>query len=127
MMSNFTDFTKYVKEARDIMALGKYIEKLNEDGSYVFSSVAEVLPGAKNSLINSIFSYSTNTNGRTYQYISDLVFYDDITASDAMIDKIHEVTVDEVLQVFKKYWVEQEGRWIAIVGPEYENVISFDE
>ena len=127
MLSNLTDYAKYIKQARDIMHEGKYIEKMNEDGSFVFSKIEDVLEGAKNSMINEIYASTTNTSGRAYLYIDALVNYNDITAYDSMIDKIHSVTIQEVKQAFEKYWIEQPSQWFAVVGPESENVISFEE
>ena len=127
MISNMTNFARDFAEARSIMAAGKYVEKLNDDGTYEFSTIADVLPGTKNTFINSTYSASTRTAGRMSQYISGLVDFDDITISEKIKDKIDAVTADDVLRAFKKYWVEQEGRWIAVVGPESESVISFEE
>ena len=127
MLSDFNNFAKYLKEARNIMASGKYVEKLNEDGTYVFAPISRMLPGAKNTLISSVYDGTTKTNGRVMQYISGIVYYDDITAYDTFVEKIHEITTQDILRVFKKYWVDQPARWIAVVGPELENVVSFEE
>ena len=127
MISNLKDFSKYAKEARSLMASGKYIEKLNDDGSYELSSIDSVLQGTKNSLINSIYGVTTKTGGRVALYCSALVDYNDLNAYTLMIDKIHAVTADDVLRAFKKYWVNQPGRWFAVVGPEAGADISFAE
>ena len=120
MVSNLNDFQKAAEEARNIMASGKYVSKLNADGSYEFTPISEVLPGTKNSLINSIYSSATNTGGRAAMICTALIDYNDLNAYTSMIDKIHAVTTDDILRVFKKYWVDQPGRWFAVVGPESE-------
>lgn len=127
MISNLKDFAKYAKEARALMAAGKYIEKLNDNGSYELSSITSVIPGTKNALINSIYGATTKTGGRTALYCSALVDYNDLNAYTSMIDKIHAVTADDVVRAFKKYWVEQPGRWFAVVGPESVEAISFSD
>ena len=127
MISNMTEFARFMKEARDIMASGKYVDKLNENGSYEFSTIENVLEGAKNSMINTIYASTTKTSGRLGLYVSALVNFGDITAYETMVDRIHAVTASDILRVFKKYWVDQSGRWIAVVGPEFESVISFEE
>ena len=127
MISNLKDFTNYVKEAREIMAKGKYVVKINDDGSYEFSSVEAVLPGAKNVLINRIYGSTIKTSGRAALYVQALVDYNDIMAFDSMIKKIDTVTAQEVVQVFNKYWVEQPSRWFAVVGPEAIDEVSFEE
>lgn len=127
MISDFSGFSKAMKEARDIMASGKYIEKLNEDGTCEYSTISSVLEGSKNSVINSIYESTTGTSGRVSHYVSAIVKYNDITAYDSMINKIHAITAEEVLRVFNKYWIEQPARWIAVVGPDVENVIVFEE
>jgi len=117
MISNFSDFSKYAKEARNIMASGKYISKLNDDGSYEFTSIEEVLEGTKNTIINSIYNSATSTGGLVAQYCSGLIDYDDLMIYDSFIEKIHSISANEVIRVFKKYWVEQQGKWFAVVGP----------
>ena len=127
MLSNLKEFAEYAKEARMLMASGKYIEKLNDDGSYELSSISSVLPGTKNSLINSIYSTTTRTGGRVAMYCSALVDYNDLNAYTSMIDKIHAVTAEDVVKAFNKYWVKKPGRWFAVVGPESEADISFSD
>lgn len=122
MVSNLNDFQKAAEEARNIMASGKYVSKLNDDGSYEFAPVSEVLPGTKNTLINSIYSSATNTGGRAAMVCSALIDYNDMDAYTSMVDKIHAVTEDDVLRVFNKYWIEQPVRWFAVVGPESEGI-----
>lgn len=127
MISDFAGFSKAMKEAREIMAAGKYVEKLNEDGTCEYSSVSTILEGTKNSIINSIYESTTKTDGRVALYVSALVDYNDITAFDSMIDKIHSVSADDVIRVFNKYWVSQPATWFAVVGPDVENKIVFEE
>lgn len=127
MASNLKDFAKYMKKARNIMAKGKYVEKLNSDGSFEFSSIEDCLPGVKNQFINSIYSSNTTTTGRLSLYVSGLVVFDDITAYDTLMQRINAVSADDVLRVFDKYWVNGSKRWFAVVGPELESTISFEE
>ncbi len=127
MISNPKEFAKFAVEARKLMAEGKYVEKLNDDGSYELTSIDGVLEGSKNALINSIYSSTVKTGGKVAQYCLALVDYDDINAYESMIDKIHAVTADDVLKAFNKYWIQGSGRWFAVVGPESENEITFQD
>ena len=104
------------------MASGKYVEKLNDDGSYEFSTINSVLAGSKNSLINSIYGSATSTGGRASLLCSALVDYNNLDAYNQMIDKIHAVTEDDVIRVFNKYWIDQPLRLFAVVGPESEGI-----
>ena len=127
MISDFSGFSKAMKEARDIMASGKYVAKLNEDGTCEYSTISSVLEGSKNSVINTIYESTTGTSGRVSNYVSAIVDYNDITAYDSMINKIHAITTEDILRVFNKYWIEQPAKWIAVVGPDVENVIVLED
>ncbi len=122
MVSNLNEFAKAAEEARNIMASGKYVAKLNDDGTYEFATIDSVLEGTKNSLINSIYGSATSTGGRAGLLCSALIGYDNIDAYNLMIDKIYAVTADDVIRVFNKYWIEQPMRLFAVVGPESEGI-----
>lgn len=122
MVSNLNEFKKAAEEARNIMASGKYVAKLNDDGSCEFSTIDSVLEGSKNSLINSIYGSATSTGGRAGLLCSALVDYNNLDAYNLMIDKIHAVNADDVVRVFNKYWIEKPMRLFAVVGPESEGI-----
>ncbi len=127
MISHLKNFSKYINEARRIMASGKYVTKLNDDGSYAYTTIDAVLPGVKNVMINSIYNGNIKTAGRAANYVSALINYGDINAYETLVDRIHEVSAQDVIRVFNKYWVDQNGRWITVVGPESENSVTFEK
>lgn len=125
MASNFTDFVQCIEEAREIMAKGQYIESVKEDGSYILSTIDSRLTGKKNSLINSLYSSNTTTSGLLWRYVRSLMNYDDITACDNEAEKYQAVTSSDVTRVFSKYWLSDNSRWCAVIGPELKETIKF--
>lgn len=124
-MSDPENFISAVAEARDLMAAGKIVDKFNEDSSFHFTTIEDVLQGCKNSFINSSYSSYTTASGLASLLTNNLLKYNDASYSLKLTKQIQAVSAGQILDVFKKYWVDQEGQWWLMVGPEMEEKIKF--
>lgn len=124
-LSNLTDFTKYVQEARNIMKQGKVISGRNKNGEYMFEDLDSRLEGYKNSYINKKYATQETTSGIASRMSASILQFDDLYAIDKITEIVKKTTKDDVLHVFNKYWIEEPSRWFAVVSPEDEEKIKF--
>lgn len=117
-VSDFAGFAKYMKEARGIMAEGRMIESTNADGSYSYSKISDNIESYKNSYINQMYESKQTVSSVASSLTYNLLQYDDLEFSEKKLDRVYDTTADDVLRVFKKYWVDAPARWFVIVGPE---------
>ncbi|WP_407397944.1 M16 family metallopeptidase [Treponema sp.] len=109
-----------VKEAMGYMSKGVIVEKSNDDGTYVFSTVAENLESYKSKWINSKYGSSKTTSGQMFRIMSDIMYYEDMDHDLKEVERIKELTADDVVRVFNKYWVERNSTWYAVTFPGNE-------
>ncbi len=124
-VSDLENVTKYMKEARDLMAQGKIIDGKNADGSYKYVPVDDKLEGYINSFINSQYSSEQTNQGVAGKMAIGLIRYNDPAAYDTISAKANAVTASDVERVFKKYWLDGTDQWFAVVGPGEKNKIKF--
>ena len=123
--SDLANVVRYEKEAEAIFASGKVIDGKNEDGSYVFSSVEERLRGYKNQYVNSFYGSSVTNGAVASRLAYSLLMFGDPCAYDEKIAEIEQVSSDDVLRAFRKYWVSGGARWFCVVGPDDIDAVRF--
>ena len=116
--SDFENIMDYMAEARQIMAEGKIISGTKDDGSFIFEEMADKLESYKNTLINSTYSSQATTRGRAGRIISSIYLFDDPYAMDNLIKKIRAVQSEDILRVFKKYFLDSPEFWISVKGTQ---------
>lgn len=116
--SDFENIRDYMAEARQIMAEGKIISGTKEDGSFIFEEMAGKLESYKNTLINSTYSSQATTRGRASRILSGLYLFDDPYAMDNLAKKIRAVQAEDILRVFKKYYLDSPEFWISVKGTQ---------
>lgn len=122
-ISNFTDFSRYMKEARDTFAAGNTIDSLDGEGNYVYAPISERLESYKNSYINETYSARQTVSSIAGELTYNLLQYNDRNFSEKQLGKIYGTGADDVMRVFKKYWIDEPSRWFVIVGPENKQLI----
>ena len=123
--SDLANVVRYEKEAQAIFASGKVIDGKNDDGTYIFSSVADRLRGYKNQYVNSFYASSVTNAGVASRLTYSLLMFGDPYAYDEKIAELFSVSADDVLRAFRKYWVAGGGRWFCVVGPEDIDTVKF--
>lgn len=119
-VSDYKNAGKAVKEAMDYMSRGITVEKCNEDGTYVFSTVGENLESYKSKWINSKYGTSASTKGQIFRIVSDLMYYDDMDYDLVETEEIKKLSADDIIRVFNKYWIENNAIWYAVTFPGNE-------
>ena len=112
-------------EARGIMERGVVISGRDADGQYVFEPLEDRLEGYINSYINRKFASQATTGGIAGRMCASLLQFGDVFSADALTGIAQKTTADDILRVFKKYWVDGSSRWFAVVSPEDEERIKF--
>ena len=125
-LSDYENFVSAMKEARDIMADGKVIESVDENGSYVFSPLEKELAGYKNKFINSRYESQSTPEEIVSTLAYNVMNFNDINYGQKQLNQINAATADEILKIFHKYWLEGNARWYAIVGPENAEELNFE-
>ncbi len=123
-LSEFTHFPEYVKEAEDIMAQGKLVSSY-KDGVYEYDSIEDRIEGFRNSYINQKYQNVQTASGIASKYASSLLQFGDIHASDALAVQAAQVSADDVLRVFRKYWLDGNSRYFVITGPDERSRLPF--
>lgn len=124
-MSDFTRFCSYVDEAEKYMLEGKVISSVTES-EMTFDSISDVLDGYKNSYVNRKYSSLATSAGIASRITSSILQFDDIVTSDRIAQRAFEVSEEEIMKVFKKYWVTEKKKWFLITGPELKDYIKFE-
>ena len=119
-VSDYKNAGKAVKEAMEYMSRGVTVEKSNEDGSYVFSTVAENLESYRSKWLNSKYGNSKTTSGQMFRMISDIMYHEDMDYDLKEVELIKKITAEDIVRVFNKYWVEGNGNWYAVTFPGNE-------
>lgn len=115
-VSDFNNFEQAMQEAREYMADDKIVEKTNADGTYAFSTVEQNLEGYKNSYINQTYQSQQTSAGLVSILSYNLIQFNDIDYDLKQLEQIRRTSAQEIIRVFKKYWIENPSAWFAITG-----------
>lgn len=119
------NFAEYMSDARDYMMNNKIIEGLDENGNYIFTTINNRLEGYVNSYITSTYESMATTSEIAGEYLYNIVQYNDINHDAVFMDKVLNTTEEEILDAFKKYWIESPSQWFYITGPGEETGVKF--
>ena len=56
---------------------------------------------------------------------ASLLQFGDVQKADELSVIAKRCTVQDVLRVFKKYWIDESSAWVVITGPEEESKVRF--
>ncbi|MBQ9238270.1 MAG: insulinase family protein [Treponema sp.] len=124
-LSDVTRFAAAVAEARTRMAAGQVIESIAEDGTYISVALSDRLDGYKNSYINKLYAARSTVAERTGISVFNLITYGDARYDEWQAAAVPALTAEDILRVFRTYWIEGESRWFVLVGPEAEAAVRF--
>lgn len=122
--SNVNELKVHAAEAREIMASGKYIIGTTADGSFIFADIAEGFESFRNTEINKLYNSEVTTASRGAKKCNSIILWNSLDGIDVQREKLNTVTCEEVLDVFKKYFLTEEDFWIGVAGPEDEDKLQ---
>ena len=114
-----------LKEAHDILLSGKYIKDV-QGTEYVLGDISEILEVRKSDERQVFLDAFDETD--TYSYIceamSNVLCERDIHFAKEMILKLEKATKDDVVQIFKKQWIDAPCVWIFEVSKKHKKLID---
>lgn len=123
-ITDFEQLPKAFSEACDFMEKGTLISGKNSDGSFLTEDLESRLQGYKNSYINNKYATQATVGGVASRMAASLLQFGDIDSADKLTDIVKNCSAEDVLRVFKKYWLSEGSRWFAVVGPENEETVE---
>ncbi len=123
-VTDFGQLSKAMAESRSFMEKGILISGKNKNGEYITEPLENRLQGYKNSYINSKYSTQNTCAGVASRMAASLLQFGDIDSADALTETVKKCTAEQVVSVFKKYWIEESSRWFAVVAPESEESVE---
>lgn len=115
-LKKYDKFASVMDEARKVLASGKVISAVADDGSYIYAPVSDSLTSFKNKFINSNYESQATLASATTEYVYNVLQFNDINHDAAQLEAVNSTTADDVVRCFNKYWIDQSGRWFIIVG-----------
>ena len=119
-ISNFEELSKALDEACAFMEKGLLISGKKKNGEYITEPLESRLQGYKNSYINRKYSTQATCAGVASRMAASLLQFGNIDSSDSLTEIVKSCGAEDVLSVFKKYWMDEPSRWFAVVGEELE-------
>lgn len=116
--SDFENFKAALGEARKIVSEGKVISGKDANGEYIFAPLEEKLESYRNSYVTNRYQRQATTSGRAGRICSSLLAFGNATDIDKVTEKAISANVDEIVNVFKKYWCDSTERWFCVTGSE---------
>ena len=116
-VSDLENFEKYYEECVRLMLEGKVISSVDGE-NIIFDSVENVLQGYKNSYITKKYTSQSTSSGIASRIAASILQFSDLTTADKIPEQAMNVTSEDVLRVFKKYWVDGKSQWFYMVGEE---------
>lgn len=116
--SNIKDARGAVEEARKMMAEGTVVCGKDRNGNILTEALEGRLEGYKNKYVNGKYISQATVGGVCSRMAASLLQFGDIGSADEITVKAKKCSAEDVLRVFRKYWVEEPGQWFAVVGPE---------
>ena len=114
-VSDMENFEKYFEECVQLMLDGKVISSVNAD-EVVYDTIENVLEGYKNSYITKKYTSQSTSSGIASRVSASILQFGDLTTADKIPGRALKVTSDDVLRVFKKYWVDSKSQWFIMKG-----------
>ena len=124
-VSDYGKVGSAMKEARSYIEKGVVVEKSNGDGSYEVASIEDRLESYKSKWINFNYEEAATSAGQLQNITMNLLHYNDINYDIVQLENIEKVTAEDVVRVFKKYWVDGNSTWYAVTFPGNEKNLRF--
>ena len=124
-MSDLEKFAQRVNEARGYMEQGKLIDSTDKNGKFEFSSIDKRLQSYKNAQIIATYSPQATVQGMGASIVYNLLTYNEMFRTRQMASQIHDATASQVLDVFKKYWVDAPSKWFVVVNEDDKDTVTF--
>lgn len=117
-VSDLANAQKAMDEARNIMASGKVIETIDENGKYVFENLKDCIEGYKNEYITYTYSSVVDASSSAFNLAYNLFQFDDPYRDEKQMEQLHKLTAEDVVKIFKRYFVDSNSRYFVMTGPE---------
>ncbi len=119
-LSDPKNFVTYMEEARNFMAMGKFPEPSSSDESYRVTDIASHLESYKNKYYISTYSEEQTSGSVAANIIYNQMSYGDMFYNKKLDAQVKDVTAEQVVRAFKKYWVNAPCQWWVMVGPDFK-------
>ncbi|MCR5763858.1 MAG: insulinase family protein [Treponema sp.] len=120
-LSDPVNFVKYMQEARSYMAQGKFVEPSNKNASYRITDIEDHLESYKNKYYISTYFEEQTSGSVAANIIYNQMSYGDMFYNKKLDAQVKNVTADQIVSVFKKYWVDAPCQWWVMVGPDFKS------
>lgn len=114
-VSDLENFEKYYAECVQLMLEGKVISSVEGENA-VYDTIENVLQGYKNSYITKKYTSQSTSSGIASRITASILQFGDLTSADKIPGRALKVTSDDVIRVFKKYWVDGKSQWFIMKG-----------
>lgn len=119
-LSDPVNFVKYMEEARSYMAMGKFVEPSNKNTVYRITDIKDHLESYKNKYYISTYSEEQTAGSVAANIIYNQMSYGDMFYNKKLDVQVKNVTAEQIIRVFKKYWVDAPCQWWVMVGPDFK-------
>ncbi len=119
-LSDPVNFVKYMDEARSFMAQGKFVEPSNTNSSYRITDIESHLESYKNKYYISTYSEEQTSGSVAANIIYNQMSYGDMFYNKKLDAQVKNVTAEQIVRVFRKYWVDAPSQWWVMVGPDFK-------
>lgn len=122
-VSNFDEIKDSLKEAEQFMKNGLIPSGKNKDGTWKTDRLEDRLEGYKNSYVNKKFATQASVSGVASRIAAGLLQFGDIAAVDRLTVMVKSCTAEDVLRVYKQWWLSDNYRWFAVTNPDSEDEV----
>ena len=114
----------YLKDAWDeahaLMSLGMVVQSNHGEKGYLFTDLAKILPRYKNMFIAKNYATQNTSSASAAMIVYNLLEYNDENMEAKKVKAIQQVSAEDVLSIFKKYWNSSSCRWFTAEPKEVE-------
>lgn len=118
VVKDFEKLQSYAEEARILMSLGKIVTSSRTKKGYLYSELYNVLQRYKNFYINSIYSLQNSSLGQANAMFYNVLEYNTADYTKEKLKQIEEITAEDVMRVFQRYWIDSPSRWYVALPKE---------
>lgn len=115
-VSDFANFRSRVDEARSYMEKGMTVSGFDASGKAVLIPVEDSLESYRNQYITSTYEDEQTSGRKVDSMLYNLLQFEDPERDGKLLEKLYEVTADDVKAVFNRYFGKGKGRWFVVSG-----------
>jgi len=101
------------EEACALMSLGMVVQSNHGEKGYLFTDLEKILPRYKNMYIAKKYDRQNTSSASAAMMVYNLFEFNDENMEAEKISAIQQVTADDVLRIFNKYWLNTPYRWFT--------------